>query len=197
MTENEIGDALRALREKRALRQADLSLAPGLDQAALSRFERGEEMGRFVKHAAVLVERLGPEVWRLAYAALACVHRPDDWKGLAPAAKALTEALADLTEEGRDVTGRQERPVWRVRKPPTLEELAKKLGHPGKLTLQEELHLAALIQLVGLPVGEIPTEAERSRRAKALRAELAELEGRPASSVGRASRRPGAGRESR
>jgi transcriptional regulator with XRE-family HTH domain len=198
MTEKEIGDAFRALREKRGLRQADLSLAPGLDQAAVSRFERGEELGRFVKHAALLVERLGPKVWRLAYAALAYVHGPDDWRGLAPAAKALTEALADLTEEGRDVTGRQERPVWRVRKLPTLEELAKKLGHPGKLTLQEELHLAALIQLVGLPVGEIPTEAERSRKAKALRAELAELEGPSPSSVGRASRRPGdAGRKPR
>jgi len=198
MTENEIGDVLRALREKRGLRQADLSLAPGLDQAVVSRLEKGEELGRLVKHSAVLLGRLGPEVWGLAYAALAHLHDPDDWRGLARIAKALTEALADLTQEGRDVTGREERPVWRLRRLPTLEELAKKLGHKGQLTLQEQLHLAAAIELVGLPVGEIPTEAERRRKAKGLRAEPAELEGPPPSSVGRASRRPGdAGRESR
>jgi len=198
MTEKEIGEALRALREKRGLRQADLGLAPGLDQAAVSRFEKGEELGRFVKHAAALLWRLGPEIWRLAYAALAHVHWPDDWRGLAPAAKALTEALAAHTEEGRDLTGPQERSVWRVRRLPTLEELARKMGHKGELTLQEELHLAAVIELVGLPIGELPTEAEQRREAKARRARLAELEKPLPSSLRRASRRPAdAGRKSR
>jgi len=169
-----IGGPLRALRERRGLRQADLCLGPGLDGACISRFEQDQEVTRFVKHVPTLLHLLGPEIWNIAYRALAQIHG-QEWPCFVPVAKALVESLIELTEPGRDVTGPVERDCWRLRRLPTLQELAAKMGHRGKLTLQEQLSLAALIELVGLPVGEIKPDSDRRRRVRRLKAELERL----------------------
>ena len=175
MTAERIGEEFRKLREGRGLRQADLGLIPGLDQAAVSNIERGVEVGRMVKHAPMLVEIMGPHVWPLVCEALATTHLPADWKGVGPCARALCDLLADRTEQ---VQGNTEPVTWRFTFP-TLEQVAAKLGWDGPLPLQESLHLAGVIELTGLmrgwPRAEVLSESARRRRIKRLQAEIERL----------------------
>jgi transcriptional regulator with XRE-family HTH domain len=179
MTKLQIGRALCRLREERGLRQADLALVRGLDQTAVSRFEAGEDLSRMLRHVLTLLGKLGPAIWPLAREALATTHDARDWQGLAPVATALCDALVELTEEGVDVTGAAPRPHWRLRRLPSLEEVATRMGHSGPLSLAEQSQLSAAIFLTrlmdGWALGEIEPDWQREDKIKRLKAEIERL----------------------
>ena len=170
MTAKGIGKALRTLRKDRGYLQADLAqLVPGADAVVISRWENGEGLRRFIRHAPELVELLGPRVWPLVYEAAGLIHRRDDWEWVGLIAKALTDLLREKTERA---PGRVSPITWKFRFP-TLEEVAERLGKPGPLSLMDQLHLSDAVWVTdimrGWSKGETLFGAGSVRRRRAAR----------------------------
>ncbi len=167
MTEKQIGKRLRKLRKKRRLRQQDLALAiEGIDAVVVSRWENGEGLRRFIRHAPELMVLLGPDVWRLVYQAADTIHRRDDWEWVGPIAKALTDLLREKTLRVR-ARARAER--WMLPDFPTLEEVAERLGRKEPLSLMDQLHLSDAIWCTDITRGWQLTEQQRRAATRAHR----------------------------
>jgi len=148
-------------------------------QTVISRWESGGDLHLIPRHARGLVGALGPEVWGIAGAAcLASMEHASDREMLGPVVGALVQSVTALTERGRDLTGRDEKVTWRLRRLPTLEEVASKLGRSAPFDGLELKTLGDLIILTGFLRGwgeTIETDAERRQRIRRLQAEIERL----------------------
>jgi transcriptional regulator with XRE-family HTH domain len=165
MAEREVGRKLRELRVARELRQTDLAQAvSGIDAVVVSRWENGEGLRRFVRHAPRLVELLGPEIWPLVYEAAYLLHHGADWEWVGPVAKVFTDLLREHTEQ---VPGRMPPVTWRFSYP-TLDEIAARLGKSGPLSLMDQLHVSDLIFCTAITRGWPlpPASAQAGSRAR-------------------------------
>jgi len=170
MDPKDIGDALRELRKACGYLQTDLAqLVPGTDPVVISRWENGENLRRFIRHAPRLVELLGPDTWPLACRAAEAIHRRDDWESVGPVAEALIGLLKEKTERAP----RRLFPITWKFELPTLEELAERLGKRGPLSLTEQLHLSDMVWLTdimrGWSRGEALFGVGSTRRRRAAR----------------------------
>ncbi len=170
MNAKEIGKALRKLRKGRGYLQTGLAqLISGTDAVVISRWENGEGLRRFIRHAPELVGLLGPEVWPLVYHAAETIHRRDDWEWVGPITRALTDLLREKTER---VPGRPPPVTWKFQFP-TLEGLAERLGKSGPLSLMDQLHLSDAVWVTdimrGWSKGETLFGAGSVRRRRAAR----------------------------
>ena len=151
----------------------------GTHPQVVSSWENRKELHLLARHVRGLLGALGPEVWELAGdALLGAMEYAEDREGLAPVVAALVGAFTDLTEEGRDISEREERPTWRLRRMPTLEEVAAKMGRTPPFDVLELHTLGSLVELTNFLRGwdaVIETDAERRRRIRRLEAEIESL----------------------
>ena len=167
MSEKEIGAALRKLRKDRGYLQADLAeRVPGTDAVVISRWENGEGLRRFIRHAPELMLLLGPDVWPLVYQAADTIHRRDDWEWVGPIAKALTDLLREKTVR---VPAGALGDRWIIPEFPTLEEVAERLGRKEPLSLMDQLHLSDAIWCTDITRGWQLTEQQRRAATRAHR----------------------------
>jgi len=178
-TTSDVGQDLARLREELDVSQARVAAWAGTHQPVVSGWDAGRDLHLLPRYVRGLVGALGPAVWRIAGdACLAVMEHDEDRDSLAPIVAAVVTAMTDLTSEGRDMTERQEGPTWRLRRMPSLEEIAVRLGRTPPFDALTLKNLGDLIYLTRFVEGwgeEIETDAERHRRVRRLEAELESL----------------------
>lgn len=181
-TATEIGRDLRGLRELRGATQNAVAAWAETHQPVVSAWENGAQTDLLPRHALGLLGALGPGLWEIAGdACLLAIENEANREALTPLVRALTAAMAALSEEGRDLSDTEERPTWRLRRMPTCEEVAIQLGRPltpGPLGAIEGLSLQNLIELSGFLRGwseGIQPDWMREDKIKRLRAEIERL----------------------
>jgi len=159
------GRSLHALRQGKGLTLAQVAAqCEGLDIAALSLFERGEQLRRLHRHAPQLAKVLGNEVYRLAFEAINVLVEEDelgdfDRRVLQALTGMIEERLGPIKGEG-PARGRK----WDKRKwgpMPNIQELAERLElvKPGEpLDLVEANRLTESVQRLKLLRGWDPSE---------------------------------------
>jgi transcriptional regulator with XRE-family HTH domain len=157
LTKSLIGRRLQELRNTKGLTLAQVAAqCEGLDIAALSLFERGEQLRRLHRHAPSLARILGNEVYRLAFDAITVLVEEDE---VGEFDRRLLQALREILEERVGSIGREgpaRRRSWDRRRwgpMPDIQELAERLGlvEPGEpVDLVEANRLAESVQRLKL-----------------------------------------------
>jgi transcriptional regulator with XRE-family HTH domain len=152
-----IGRSLQVLRHREGMTLAQVAAqCEGLDVAALSLFEHGEQLRRLHRHAPNLARVLGNEVYRLAFDAITVLVEEDelgdfDQRVLQVLRDILQERVGSIEDEG-PARGRS----WDKRKwgpMPNIQELAERLRlvKPGEpIDLVEANRLSEAVQRLKL-----------------------------------------------
>jgi transcriptional regulator with XRE-family HTH domain len=157
LTKSLIGRRLQELRNTKGLTLAQVAgQCEGLDIAALSLFERGEQLRRLHRHAPDLARILGNEVYRLAFDAITVLVEEDEVgdfdRRLLRALREMLEERVGSIEGGGPARGRSwDRRRWGPM--PNMQELAERLGlaKPGEpVDLVEANRLAESVQRLKL-----------------------------------------------
>ena len=170
-TREEIGRRLRELRIQRGHTQKQLAEGcDNLDHVAISMFERGESLKRLYRHAPRLVEKLGEEVYLLAFEAINIIVAEDmrdrafEHQVLSTICECVRERMGSSKKPEIPAGQPWDRSEWGLL--PSAQELAERLGLTEKdepLDLVAATRVVEAIQRLGLLRGW-PPRPDRKRR---------------------------------